>query len=252
MDSLQFVNAIKYREQFEKAAINDLFSLIRHYPYFQTAHLLLMKKLYDIQSPEFSSRLGLSAIHVIDRSILFNLIHYDRFIDDNSPGLQSLELEKKDDINSKDEIQTQNSKVIHDHYLAAVKQDDKETEKESATKNMDLSKEEEEKKMDSEGVSSEKEIHSGEVKDKRVLIDKFIQEEPRIEPRTGSFDKAEEVAGKSLSEHADLATETLAKIYVQQGLIGKAIRIYERLGLKFPEKKRYFADQIEKLHNKLN
>jgi hypothetical protein len=75
------------------------------------------------------------------------------------------------------------------------------------------------------------------------LIDKFISLNPRIEPRT---DKTEhpvvDLSTPHLEEKGGLVTETLARIYYS-----KAIEIYEKLSLKFPEKSGYFATQIEKI-----
>lgn len=42
----------------------------------------------------------------------------------------------------------------------------------------------------------------------------------------------------------ELLTETLAKIYIQQGHYAKAHRIITTLSLNYPKKNRYFADQI--------
>ena len=47
-------------------------------------------------------------------------------------------------------------------------------------------------------------------------------------------------------------TETLARIYVKQGYYSKALFIYKKLSLKFPEKSTYFAGQIEKIEKRIN
>jgi hypothetical protein len=80
------------------------------------------------------------------------------------------------------------------------------------------------------------------------LIDKFIIANPRIEPqRDKVFISNVDISKPFIEEGEGLVTETLAKIYVGQGYYSKAIDIYEKLCLKFPEKSSYFASQIEKV-----
>lgn len=82
----------------------------------------------------------------------------------------------------------------------------------------------------------------------RQIIDKIIESDPgRIKLGTNKFFTPASDAKKSLLENEHLVTETLAKIYALQGNISKAIRAYEILSLKFPQKSVYFASLIEKL-----
>jgi tetratricopeptide (TPR) repeat protein len=55
------------------------------------------------------------------------------------------------------------------------------------------------------------------------------------------------MAKQSVEEDDEIATETLAKIYLKQGHYKKAIRIYEKLCLLYPHRITYFADLIQKI-----
>ena len=85
-----------------------------------------------------------------------------------------------------------------------------------------------------------------------ALIDKIIQSNPgaiRTKDEKRIF-AANAQAKESLLENEHLVTETLAKIYALQGHISKAIRAYEILSLKIPQKSVYFASLIKELKEK--
>lgn len=80
------------------------------------------------------------------------------------------------------------------------------------------------------------------------LIDKFIESNPKIGPIGSEPESHTNVPIVPETDISDsIFTESLAKIYIRQKQYDKAKRIFEKLNLKFPEKNRYFADQIEKI-----
>ena len=82
---------------------------------------------------------------------------------------------------------------------------------------------------------------------KNVLIEKFILEEPRISPPKVTFFNPTDTSLRSNVDDEEIISETLARLYANQGNIQKAIHIYEKLSLLNQEKSRYFAAQIENL-----
>ena len=84
------------------------------------------------------------------------------------------------------------------------------------------------------------------------IIDRFIETNPGVIRPKKEFFTPETAAKKSEHLPENLATETLAKVYLQQGNFQGAIRIYERLMLKFPEKNAYFANLIQQIQKDNN
>lgn len=92
-------------------------------------------------------------------------------------------------------------------------------------------------------------VQSREEKLKKIdaLIEKFIKSEPRIVAKKVEFYSPVNVAKHSVEFNEDLVSEPLAAIFEKQGYFDKAIKAYEKLSLKFPEKRAYFAARIEKI-----
>ncbi len=83
-----------------------------------------------------------------------------------------------------------------------------------------------------------------------ALIDAFLAKgDVKIGPVRDALESTEDWAKQGLVEDPSLVTETMAKLYAQQGQMGRARKAYKLLALKYPEKSVYFAAQLKKLRN---
>ncbi|KAF2341776.1 tetratricopeptide repeat protein [Flavobacterium tistrianum] len=79
---------------------------------------------------------------------------------------------------------------------------------------------------------------------KAEIIDKFIENNPKISPiKPGNNAPIVQIESPP-EDNSYLMTETLARVYLEQKKYTKAIQAYEILILKYPEKITFFADRI--------
>jgi hypothetical protein len=105
----------------------------------------------------------------------------------------------------------------------------------------------EHKKVDTEVASEEKRIVHFDEEDTETIDAEEFTPARNIQNIPQSTGIAQILAEKSVSENKDVISETLARLFVRQGYREKAIIMYERLILTFPEKSAYFAAEIDKL-----
>ncbi len=301
MNRNDFLNMLVDTRPINRQMIGEVNELVDIFPYFQSAHMLLLNVLYKNEDVKFEKQLRISAIHIADREVLYYLLR--RKSPDPSPAEVVRSGSDSSEEKSYDSQQTVIESAMNSEQLISEIEKSSAIEIDSQADNTDhlyghsilipsesenLYSEEVMLLMEQDESSDEERIFymdpgfsvpdrsdlleldsgAGNVTDMEEiisldeendyhketntkmsaseLIDRFIIANPRIEPVKEISRGPQEISSKSLPEaEGGFITETLAKIYVRQGYYSKAIDIYEKLSLKFPEKSSYFATQIE-------
>lgn len=84
---------------------------------------------------------------------------------------------------------------------------------------------------------------------KSAIIDKFIENNPKISPIKDDIDF---VVKEKSDDISHLMTETLAQLYLDQKLYSKAINAYKILQEKYPEKSKEFEKKLEEIKKNRN
>lgn len=222
MTADQVIGFIKAPEKLNQDTLPLLKELIERYPAFEAGWILYLRNLKNLNDSTFEQELFHVAIRIQDRRKLYLFLHE-----------KSIETEITLDITD------EKTEVVEDLMI----------------KNLILPAEYQLEKMitqEESAVETGKTIPEKSMK-KITLIEKFLEVQPKMPPvnETNSVSPMEsQPSGEDFSD--ELVTETLAMIYAQQGYYKKAIQIFEKLSLKYPEKSTYFAGHIEKIKNLMN
>ena len=214
MNRETFVSYLKDPQLLNSGSIQGLTDLLNDFPYCQSARLLLTLNFYKEKHFRFDEELKTTAVFANSRKIL------------------------RKHINRMDKPATR--VVLPDEHVEEVQEEIPE----KVTKPVSTIKSATETLKDD--IEKDKAIPSVD-----ELIDEFIKNEPGM-PRPGAtfFDPVE-ASKVSIVDEENIVSETLANIYSDQGNYEKAINIYKKLSLKFPEKSSYFAALILKAEEEI-
>lgn len=245
MNATQFLDLIQKADHLEKSDVLQLKKVQENFPYFQIPYVLAARYEFLKGKGVKSQLLGQAAITSPDRVWLKNLIEkpgqgelkpnskIEAFLPEDSSSeldaadrttsLKNLGLQLKgqplegETINKKPEVKRR--KPPKDDLIETIKRKEK-------RQIVDSKKQEQ---IDMIKAFSKKEFKLATIKE--------------IEANQNT----ENLADSSTKLNDNLLSESFAKILTQQGKKGMAKEIYEKLALKFPDKRAYFADLIEKL-----
>lgn len=254
---MKLTEYIRKPELLDATAVEELSQLVERYPYFQTARLLLLRGLYQLQDERFGPLLRQSAIYVPDRAKLFQLIEGYKY--QVSPELRHRH------VRQTDEPTIDRTQSLIESFLSSQP----ESPQQRRTQPVDVTTDY------MAYLEQMDDLPDADTSGQTAIIDEFmdrtggritlpqgepdplastapsghpdsLEEEPRPEPN--GADGGEEPLGVPIDDKDeasdDYFTETLARIYVKQGKYNKAIEIIRRINLNYPKKSAYFADQI--------
>ena len=280
MNTKTFTYLLANSQKISAEEQNNLTKVLDKYPYFQSARALQLKGLKNDNSFLYNDALKLTAAYTTDRNILFEYITSEKFTQNEISEIIQQHDESVIEMEVVSENITEQISIEIDNQIKAelkkaeailspklferkIESVEKIIEEETISKEvLEVDKPLDFTKKDSHSFSEwlkltsatpivriEKREAPSEKQQKFELIDKFIQDRPKLSPKNPSTNTLSEKENTNLASQYTqapdaLMTETLAKVYLQQKNYKKALQAYHILILKYPEKSGFFADQI--------
>jgi hypothetical protein len=237
-------------------------TVLNAFPYLQSARVLKLKHLYNQDSFNYNNALKVVAAYTTDRSILFDFITSDIFVsvqkglyEKKLAELMNMSVIESEEVivEYKPSIDPLEQSILTSIKEATTSEEQKVSEKLAIGKPLEFSRNEKHsfqewlqlsrlKPIEREKPTKETPSVDYEKMKKLDLIDKFIENNPKISPiaKDATVIAIEPIA----DDNSYLMTETLARVYLEQKKYQRAIQAYEILILKYPEKSSFFANRI--------
>ena len=211
MNATQFLELIQKADQLEKADYLLLKKVQKNFPFFYISHALSTR--FEVKNQDNIPSLTLAAVTSADRVWLKHWLY-------GSVGSQLPETgATPNDTKTANPIPKPKKRAApKDDLIESIKRKEK------------------------------KEILDSKKREQIDLIKAFGKKEIKLATikEIEANQNNENLADASTNLNDGVISETFAKILLQQSKKAQAIEIYEKLALKFPEKRAYFADLIEK------
>ena len=229
-------NFLQNPDKIDFARLKDM---LEKYPWLSLLHIVWLLKCKKERPSEFDRELKEHIIYIHDRKRLFQILHNDIWN----------ELTEKKPLDREDiKIEVSSEASGEEKELLNFSYDGGEEESADDKDPGEYLKNPENNTEFTRWIDKKKKKNSN----KDHLIDRFLEIDPGPIPADKKSRLEGDVSRKSVEESENFITDTLAKIYLKQGLYSKAIFAYEKLSLKYPEKSVYFATQIEEIKNLLS
>ncbi len=223
----ELLQLIEQPNKISQSQAPSIKKLVEQYPYFQLAFALLAKAAYDQDPAKAQEAIQLASIYATDRNHLKSLLEGKlTFVRkqerqpsySSSSSLANRQPTPNTSVKSEPDFINTYISTLHDR--------------------------------ESQQITKAKSLEQWQ------MIENFMQQGGQFSSLTAR-NIVPDQAPADLSQHSsnlpdDIITESLAQIMTKQGKVQRALEIYAKLQVKFPEKKSYFAALSEALKKEIS